>query len=78
MVSITKFLIVIGHLRAISCIIGMQSHGCPITAIQLQLFVIGHICCACINQVHLNWFSLSPALKMIENILDVLTTKESI
>ena len=42
-VSITKFLIVIGHPPAYSRVIGKRSRGCPITAIQLQLSVIGYL-----------------------------------
>ena len=42
-VSITKFLIVISSPRTYLPQIGARSHGCPITGIQFELFVIGHL-----------------------------------
>ena len=44
-ISITKFSIVIGSPRAYlsRTVIGAQSRGYPITGVQFELFIIGHL-----------------------------------
>ena len=60
-VSITKFSIVIGQLRAYfsrnwRAVTWMSNYSYPITTFCNWIAVIGHLRCARVNQVHLNSF----------------------
>ena len=85
MVSITKFSILIGHPRAYFLrnwreVTRVSNYSYLITTFSDRIAVIGHLRCSPVNHFHLNFiFCLFlHCFKLKENVLDVLSTKQSI
>ena len=80
-VSVTKFSIVIGHPRAFflrnwRAVTWVSNYSYPVTTFCNWIAAIGHLRCARVNQLHF-LCCFPPDFKRVENILDVLSKKES-